>query len=133
MTDAGRAAIDGVNAASLFNRYFGFEVVDVGEGSAVLAIDARAEAINHAGTLHAGVTAGLLDTVTGYAAGSVAGNVVTVGLTVNYIGAGKGACFVAHATVVKAGSRQVFVEARLSEAGEPERLVATASVILTRI
>ena len=126
-------AIAAANAASPFNMHFGFEVMQAGDGEASLGIDALPAALNHAGTLHAGVTAGLLDTVAGYAAASVAGNVVTVGLTINYIAAAKGHRFVATASVVKAGSRQVFVDARLVEASQPEVPVATASVILTRI
>ena len=128
-----KAALNAANSASPFNRHFAFEVGAVGEGAAEVHIDARAEAFNHAATLHAGVTAALLDTAAGYAAATVAGNVVTVGLTVNYMAAARGPKFIARASVVKAGQRQVFVDARLFEAGEPERLTATASVILTRI
>jgi len=133
MTDTIRAALDAANRASPFNRFFDFRLIETASGSATLAMTARDEARNHAGTPHAGMTAGLLDTAAGYAAATVAGNVVTVGLTVNYVAASKGTEFVAHATVVRAGSRQVFVDARLIEPATdatPERLIATASVIL---
>ncbi len=127
--DPRRAAITGFNAASPFNAFFGFAVGAIGDGSATLNINVRPEAINHAGTLHAGVTAALLDTAAGYAAATVAGNVVTSGLTIAYLAAARGAAFTARADVVRAGKRQIFVEARLYGT-DRETLVATASAIL---
>lgn len=127
-----RTAIDAFNLASPFNQHFGFEVASLGDGVAAIRLAARPEALDHAGTLHAGVTAALLDTVAGYAAATQAGGVVTVGLNVSYISAAKGQAFEARAEVSKAGSRQVFVEARLYGLDDGEKLVASAAVILTR-
>lgn len=132
-TDVVRGGIDAVNAASPFNRHFGFEVASLGKGTATIRLQAMPEALNHAGTLHAGVTAALLDTVAGYAAATLAGGVVTVGLNVSYIAAARGQAFEARAEVARAGGKQVFVDARLYAVDAGEMLVGSAAVILTRL
>ena len=79
------AALAAVNAASPFNGLAGFEIVSAQAGAVTLALDMQSGAegtklLNHAGALHAGVQAALLDTACGYAAGTLAGNVVTLQL-----------------------------------------------------
>ncbi|HZG47368.1 MAG TPA: PaaI family thioesterase [Allosphingosinicella sp.] len=59
--------------------------------------------LNHPGALHAGVQAALLDTACGYAAGTVAGNVVTLQLNLQFLSSAKGDRFEARARVTKAG------------------------------
>jgi uncharacterized protein (TIGR00369 family) len=131
--DALKQGILAVDAASAFNAAQGFEIAALADGQATIKMTASATALNHSKALHAGIVAGLLDTVAGYAAATVAGQVVTVGLNIAYVSASSGPTFEARADVIRAGRTQVFVDARLFAIGETEKLIATANVILTRI
>lgn len=130
--DAVTTGLRAVNAASPFNVWAGLELGEIGDGTAELRLSAKPEMLNHTGTLHAGMTSALLDTVAGYAAATRAGAVVTVSLNISFLGASAGPVFVARASTVKAGRRQVFVDSRLfalRSEGE-EKLLATANVVL---
>ena len=131
--DAITAAMEAVNAASPFNRFAGFEVVVVEPGTITLAADVHPDLLNHAGALHAGAQAALIDTACGYAAGSVIGNVVTVQLSLQFLSSAKGSRFEARAAVVKAGKTQAFAEAQLFALRDgAEVLVASGSAVLTK-
>jgi uncharacterized protein (TIGR00369 family) len=78
-----------------------------------LAGAAAPELMNHAGALHAGVQSALIDTACGFAAGTVAGNVVTLQMNVQFLASAKGERFEARARVTKAGRSQIFAEAQL--------------------
>lgn len=76
----------------------------------------------------------LIDTACGFAAGTVAGNVVTVQMSLQFIGPAEGDRFEARAEVMKAGRRQVFAEAQLfAIQGDGETLAATGTAVLTRV
>ncbi len=125
--------LEAASDASPFHAVTGFRIVSAGEGEAVLAFDTRSELLNHAGALHAGVQCAALDSAAGYAAASLAGAVVTLQLSTQYLSSAKGDRFEARARVVKAGKAQSFVMADLFawRDGE-ERLVASATAVLTR-
>lgn len=132
MDEAVRQAILSVNAISAFNEHHGFEIAELSPGHATLRMKTDKTSLNHAQTLHAGVAAGLLDTAAGFAAATVAGQVVTVGLNTAYIAASVGPIFEARADVIRAGRTQVFVDAKLFAIGNDDKLIATANVILTK-
>ncbi len=132
MDEAIRQAILSVSAASPFNRQHGFEIAELSPGHATLKMIADDAAFNHAQVLHAGAVAGLLDTAVGFAAATVAGQVVTVGLNISYFAPSTGRTFEARADVIRAGRTQVFVEAKLVAIGDDDKLIATANAILTR-
>ena len=97
-------------------------------------MDARSDLLNHAGALHAGVQSALVDTACGYAAGTLAGNVVTVQLGLQFLSSAKGDRFVARAEVSKAGRTQFFAEARLFAVhDDQEVLVASGTAVLVRV
>jgi uncharacterized protein (TIGR00369 family) len=132
------AALEAVNVASPFNRLAGFRVVAAQAGAVVLAGAAAPELMNHAGTLHAGVQSALIDTACGFAAGSVAGNVVTLQMSVQFLSSAKGERFEARARVTRAGRSQVFAEAQLFAlrgpgAGAEEVLVASGTAVLAKL
>ena len=128
------AAIAGVNAASPFNAFAGFEVQACDDGAVTLALTARDELMNHAGALHAGVQAALLDTACGYAAGTVAGNVVTLQMNLQFLASAKGERFEARARITKAGEAQLFADAELiAWRGGEELRVASASAVLAKL
>ena len=120
-----------VNAASPFNAWAGFEVAAAGEGAAELVLIVRPDLLQHGGFLHAGVIGGLIDTACGFAAATVAGNVLASQYQVMCYAPAVGERFVARAKVTRAGKRQVFATAELfaERAGE-EKLVAGGSAVL---
>ncbi len=133
MADELRAALEAVNGTSPFNRFAGVEIVSAEPGRVAIAISARPELLNHAGALHAGVQSALLDTVCGYAAGSIAGNVVTLQLGLNYLNSAKGERFEARAELSKVGRSELFAEARLYASRDgAELLCATATAVLAK-
>jgi uncharacterized protein (TIGR00369 family) len=90
--------------------------------------------MNHAGALHAGVQAALLDTACGYAAGTIAGNVVTLQLNLQFLSSAKGDRFEARARVTKAGKAQLFAAAELIAWRDgAEVLAASASAVLAKV
>jgi uncharacterized protein (TIGR00369 family) len=120
-----------VNAASPFNSWAGFELVSAGDGQAELAVDARSELLQHSGFLHAGVIGALIDTACGFAAASVAGNVLASQYQVMCYAPAVGDRFVARAKVTRAGKRQVFATAELLALKEgTEKLVSGGSAVL---
>lgn len=127
------AALAAVNAASSFNRLAGFAVLDAAAGAVRLEAAAAPDLMNHAGALHAGVQTALIDTACGFAAGTVAGNVVTLQLTMQFLASAKGERFEARARVTRAGKAQLFAEAQLFawRDGE-ERLVASGVAVLAK-
>lgn len=125
------ARLTAINAASPFSRWAGFTPTLAEAGRAEIELTTRPDLANHAGHLHAGVTQGLVDTVCGYAAATVAGPVVTSHCAVGFYAPATGGRFVARGRVVKAGRRQVFTTAEIfavSETGEV--LVAGGSAVL---
>jgi uncharacterized protein (TIGR00369 family) len=132
--------IQAINKTAAFNRWAGFEVVSAAKGEAELRMRFREEDMGqYAGFLHAGLIGALLDTVSGFAAATVAGRVLASHFSVNCISPAVGRAFVARGRVVKAGRKQVFAAAELYAQGEDEgggdalKLVATGNAILVPV
>lgn len=133
--------LQAINGTAGFNRWAGFEVVSAASGEAELRMRFRKEDMGqYAGFLHAGLIGALLDTVSGFAAATVAGRVLASHFSVNCISPAVGHAFVARGRVVKAGRKQVFAVAELyaqgegAGAGEGElKLVATGNAILVPV
>lgn len=126
-----------VNASAAFNRWAGFEVTQAAAGEAELAMDWRADDMGqYAGFLHAGLIGAMLDTACGFAAATVAGQVLTSHFSVNCLAPAVGTRFVARARVLKAGRKQVFARAELlalASADDAPTLVATGDAILVPV
>lgn len=123
--------LQAINEASAFSRWAGFIATVAESGRAEIQLPMRTDLANHAGYLHAGVTQGLVDTVCGYAAATLAGPVVTSHCAVDFYAPATGDRFVARGTVVKAGRRQIFVTAQvLALTGAGEVLVAGGNAVL---
>lgn len=135
LEDAMRSALEAVDAASPFNTGAEMEIGAVAAGAVTLACAAAPGLLNHAGTLHAGVQAALIDTACGFAAGTVAGPVVTAQMSLTFLAPARAPRFEARARVVKAGRSQVFADAELFAFGEDgeERLVTTGTAVLVRV
>jgi uncharacterized protein (TIGR00369 family) len=123
--------LQGVNRASAFDAWAGVEIVSAGDGRCELALAARADLLQQAGFLHAGVQAALIDRACGFAAASVAGPVATAQFSVRCYKPARGERFLARAEVVRRGKRQIFTEARLFAVDEgAEILVAAGDALL---
>lgn len=128
--------IQAINKTAAFNRWAGFEAVSAANGEAELRMNFREEDMGqYAGFLHAGLIGALLDTVSGFAAATVAGRVLASHFSVNCISPAVGRAFVARGRVVKAGRKQVFATAELYAQGEGDalKLVATGNAILVPV
>lgn len=120
-----------VNASGAFNRWAGIEVVHAEAGSVELRLPWREDLGQYAGYLHAALIGGLIDTACGFAAATVAGQVLASHFAVNCLAPAVGEAFVVTAKVVKRGRRQVFTTAELfAETPDGRRLVATGDAIL---
>ena len=125
-------ALKKINSTSAFNRWAGFEVTRTEPGEVELTLAFReADMAQYAGFLHAGLIGALLDTVCGFAAGTVAGNVLASHFSVNCLAPAVGEVFIARGQVVKSGKKQVFARAELfAQTGDQSKLVATGDAIL---
>jgi uncharacterized protein (TIGR00369 family) len=121
-----------LNDTATFNRWAGFDVVSAAEGESELRMAWRADMGQYAGFLHAGLIGALLDTACGFAAATVAGQVMASNFSMSCLAPGVGREFVARGHVVRAGRKQVFTTGELFARGEGDelRLVAIATTIL---
>ncbi|MBK5418350.1 PaaI family thioesterase [Pseudomonas sp. TH31] len=124
-----------INSTSAFNRWAGIEVTRAVRGEADLSLAFReTDMAQYAGFLHAGLIGALLDTACGFAAGTVAGNVLASHFSVNCLAPAVGEVFIAKGRVVKAGRKQVFTRAELfAQTGDQLKLVATGDAILVPV
>ncbi|MHC8320677.1 PaaI family thioesterase [Pseudomonas sp. GB2N2] len=124
-----------INSTSAFNRWAGFEITRAESGEVELSMDFReADMAQYAGFLHAGLIGALLDTACGFAAGTVAGNVLASHFSVNCLAPAVGEVFIVRGRVIKAGKKQVFARAELfAQNGDQLKRVATGDAILVPI
>ena len=128
------ARVRAINATAAFNRWSGIEVLEVGDGTAVIAIPWRDDFGQYSGFLHASLIGGFIDTACGYAATTLAGRVMASHFSVNCLRPAVGERFVARARVVKPGRSQVFTACDLfAEKEGKEVLVATGETLLVPV
>lgn len=132
--EAMQQALAAVNASSPFNQLTGVELLRASAGKSTLLLEPRAELLNHAGALHGGVQSALLDTAAGYAAATLAGNVVTVQISIQFLASARAERFEADSRIAKAGKTQLFAEADLIGISDKDRVrVASATAILMKV
>lgn len=118
-------------AAQPFSRLVGARLVAFGDGSATLEIDIHDELRQQFGMVHGGVLAYAADNVTTFAAGSLLGpNVLTAGVSVNYLRPARDGVLRADATVVHANAKQAVCTAELT-VGPTVCTIATATILAT--
>ena len=128
------AALEAANRASPFHQTTGFRIAAADEGDVRIMFAAAPALLNHAGALHAGVQCAALDTVAGYAAATIAGPVVTLQMSTQFLASARGDRFEAIGRVTRAGKEQLFVDAELIALRDDDRrLVARALAVLTRL
>jgi len=117
-----------VSLSNGFNAWLDVELVAAGNGQVEIALPVRAELLQHHGFVHGGVVGALADIACSWAAATAAGDIVTSGYTLQFLSPAKAPRLRATATVVKAGKRQVTVEAKIYAEPDDEapKLVAMA-------
>ncbi|GGS43729.1 PaaI family thioesterase [Actinokineospora fastidiosa] len=104
-----------VLAAQPFSRLLGARMVSFGDGEAVLELDVRDDLRQQHGFVHGGVLSYLADNALTFAAGAAAGaNLVTSGLSIDYLRPATGRTLRAHARVVRAGRTRVVCRCDIS-------------------
>ncbi|KDR38300.1 PaaI family thioesterase [Caballeronia glathei] len=108
----------------------GFELVDYGDGWAMLACDVEPRHTNRHGNAHGGLIAALLDTAMGLAtrASGRVENLGTASLTVNYLKPASGRIAV-HAHLRRCGRTLAFCGAEARNGADD--VVATASAVFS--
>jgi uncharacterized protein (TIGR00369 family) len=119
----------GAEAPSRAWAWLGLEVVDTGEGMAVVEMTSTEDMANHSGFLHGGMISTLADSAMGRSLRTLKPGVtraMSFDLKLSFIGAAKiGETLRATGRVVHAGRRTVVTDCRVE--GKDGRLVATAS------
>ncbi len=139
-SEAGPAAPARVDAALLrqviemqpFTRWTGLELIRAEDGEVETRLVPRSEDMTqHHGFVHGGLIGFLADNAAAYAAATLVGDVLTAQYSINFVSPGVGEALVTRAKVIKAGKRQIAVEARVFAINEgEEKLVATAQATI---
>ena len=118
-----------------FTNWLGVEPVRIWEGESELTLVIRPEHTQHHGFAHGAIVGLMADNACAWAAASVAGDVVTGGYTINFLAPATGTMLRAKAKVVRAGKRQVVVQAEVwSEGGESgAKLAAVAQATVMAV
>ncbi|MET8154311.1 patatin-like phospholipase family protein [Actinoplanes sp. NPDC049668] len=128
-TTSSLARAQRVLADQSVSRMFGTRLVSFGEGSATVEIDIRPEITNHHGAVHGGIVAYAADNALAFAGGAALGpDVVTSGLSIDYIAPARGRTLRAHGMVMRAEGRRAACRCELHAIAEDgtETLVAVA-------
>lgn len=109
------------------------ELIDIGLGEAVLALEVRDELRQPQGLLHGGAISSLVDTATAFAAATVLQQdekAFTANLTVHFLRSVRNGKVICRAKVIKEGRRLVTVSADVLN--DSEEVVATAITTYSR-
>jgi uncharacterized protein (TIGR00369 family) len=132
MSETFAARLAAVSATAAFNQWAQVEVEAAELGRCSLAMRWRPEFGQYSGLLHTGMITALLETSCGFAAGTQVGELITSQISVSFVAPAIGRHFRADASLVRAGRRQAFSDARLYARtdGGKDVLVATAHAVL---
>lgn len=111
-----------------FNAWLDIRLIAAGNGKVELELPVRAELLQHHGFVHGGIIGTLADNACAWAASTVAGDVVTASYSLQLLAPAKTPLIRARGEVIKAGKRNVAVEAKVfavTEGAQP-KLVAVA-------
>ncbi|WP_433824691.1 patatin-like phospholipase family protein [Actinoplanes sp. CA-015351] len=108
-------------------RMLGTRLVSFGEGSAVVELDIRPEITNHRGAVHGGILAYAADTALAFAGGAALGpDVVTSGLSIDYLAPAQGQVLRAHGMVLNTTGRRAACRCELHAVAEDGSAVLVA-------
>jgi uncharacterized protein (TIGR00369 family) len=130
-----REKLEAVIAATSFASMLGAKVLAVSPGNVELAIDVKPGIMNqHHGFVHGAVIGFVADSACAWAAGSLAGDVVTSEYTLHFLAPAVGDRIVGRGRVVKNSSRIVVAQADVYAAKNGnQKLVAVALATLVKV
>lgn len=129
-----RAALNKVIHTSPYVAWSGMELESCSQGEVVLRLDLRKEVTQHHGFLHGSIIGFLIDTGCAWAAGTVAGDVVTANYSVNMLAPGVAPSFRCEARVIKAGKKLLFCRAEVTGVTDTdETLIATGDSVIASV
>jgi uncharacterized protein (TIGR00369 family) len=117
-----------------FTQMIGAELTACADGRAEVTLPWKEDLGQHNGFLHGALVGFLADYACAWAAGSIAGDVVTASYTLNILAPGIGERFVGRGHVVKASKRQITCRADVFAVRESEeKLIAIANAVIMRL
>ena len=112
----------GILAAQAFSRMLGAELLEFGDGRAVLALNVLENHTQQNGFAHGGILAYLVDNAVTFAAGSVLGpRLLTAGMGVEYLRPATGPRLIATATVTASTRKRAVASCTVTDG---DRIVA---------
>jgi uncharacterized protein (TIGR00369 family) len=127
----GFAQAQAILGMQAFSRMLGTELLEFGDGRAVLALDIQPDHTQQNGFAHGGILAYLIDNAVTFAAGSVLGpEILTAGVGVEYLRPATGPRLVATAVVTASTSRRAVASCTITDG---ERVVAVGQGTVSRM
>jgi len=127
--------LESVIAMTSFATMMGAKVLSISPGNVELAIDVKPAIMNqHHGFIHGAVLGFVADSACAWAAGSLAGDVVTAEYKLHFLAPAVGDRIVGRGRVIKASSRIVVAQADVyAVKNGSEKLVAIALGTLSKV
>lgn len=128
-------ALQGIVARTPFASFLGAQVLAVSPGSVELAIDVRPDIMTqHHGFVHGAVMGFVADSACAWAAGTLAGDVVTSEYKLHFLAPAVGQRIIGRGRVIKASSRMVVTQADIyCVKNGSEKLVAIALATIVKV
>jgi len=133
--DEMKAFLQSIIAKTPFAAQLQAEVLSITPGRVELAVPVVPDRVNqHHGFVHGAVIGFVADSACAWAAGSVAGDVVTSEYKINFLAPAVGDRVIGVGTVVKASSRTVIAQAEVfAERAGDRKLVAIALATIAKV
>lgn len=127
--------LEAIIAGTSFASLLGAKVLAASPGNVELAVDVKPEIMNqHHGFVHGAVLGFVADSACAWAAGSLAGDVVTSEYKIHFLAPAVGSRVIGRGRVIKASSRIVVAQAEIfSVKNGTEKLVAIALGTLVKV
>lgn len=128
-------ALQTVVANTSFASFLGAQILKASPGSVELAIDVRPDIMNqHHGFVHGAVMGFVADSACAWAAGTVAGDVVTAEYKLHFLAPAVGQRVIGRGKVIKASSRIVVTQADIYCVNKGlEKLVAISLATIVKV
>jgi uncharacterized protein (TIGR00369 family) len=128
-------ALEAVIANTSFASFLGAKILSASPGNVELAVDVRPDVMNqHHGFVHGAVMGFVADSACAWAAGTVAGDVVTAEYKLHFLAPAVGTRIIGRGRVIKSSSRILVAQADVFSAkNDSEKLVAVALATIVRV
>ena len=116
-----------------FSKFMQVEPIKVWKGESELLIDIRDDMTQHHGFVHGAIVGFMADNACAWAAGTLAGDVVTGNYNINFLAPAVGQKLRSIGKVIKAGKRQIVVRSEVyveNESAETKLVAAAQATII---